>query len=241
MTSRFLLYHGDCLTELPKLPDESVDLIIIDPPYLLTKEAWDQKEQVSVTLSSMLFLKAKPSCSLYVWCTIGEKNQCLLKWFPIFATQWFFKDLITWKKRRGMGTRRGWLYTREEIMWFVKDNKRFIWNKEEQYNIEEENQFKVGFSGYKCLSKFKRFTNVWTDIPEILGKKGITHFTPKPLQALERIIKAHTKPGDIVLDCFMGSGSTGVACKRLGRHFVGIEIAEEFFNLAQDRISKEEV
>jgi len=50
----------------------------------------------------------------------------LIRWFPIFNEKWYFKDLITWKKQRGMGMRKGWLYTREEIMWFVKDNKKFI-------------------------------------------------------------------------------------------------------------------
>lgn len=238
--SEVKLYLGDCYEELHKVEDESIDLIVLDPPYLTTKEAWDQQEVVQPELSQLLLLKAKPSCSLYVWCGIGEKSQSLIRWFPIFGDDWHFKDLITWKKRRGIGMRKGWLYTREEIMWFVKNNKRFIWNKKEQYNQSEKNQFKVGFSGYECLSEFKRITNVWTDIPEILRNKGIKHYTPKPLQAMERIIQAHTQEGDIVLDCFMGSGTTGVACMRLNRHFVGIEIVKEYFELARERITSQE-
>jgi len=238
MKTRF--YLGDCRKELHKVRDESIDLIILDPPYLTTREVWDQEEVVSLELSQLLYTKAKPSCSLYVWCGIGEKSQSLIRWFPLFSEIWYFKDLITWKKRRGIGMRKGWLYTREEILWFVKDNKRFVWNKEEQYNQDEKNEFTEGFSGYKCLSEFKRITNVWTDIPEILGRKGIKHFTPKPLKALERILRVHTKEGDIVLDCFMGSGTTGVACKKLNRHFVGIELNQEFFNLARDRINETE-
>ena len=75
---------GDCLKVLPKIPNESVDLIILDPPYLTTKEQWDKKEIVNDELSNELFRVAKNSCSLYVWCGIGEKSQSLIRWFPIF-------------------------------------------------------------------------------------------------------------------------------------------------------------
>jgi len=177
----------------------------------------------------------KDTASLYVWCGIGEKSQSLIRWFPVFSVDFHFKDLITWKKRRGIGMRKGWLYTREEIMWFVKDNKKFVWNKEAQYGTEP-NLFKKGFSGYVCKSKFKRISNVWVDIPEVLGRKKIAHYTPKPAKALERIIMAHTKKGDIVLDCFAGSGTTGLACRALGRHFLLIELKLVFCKIAHQRL-----
>jgi len=181
----------------------------------------------------------KPTGNLYIWCGIGEKSQSLMRWWPIFNKNFYFKDLITWKKQRGIGMRRGWLYTREECMWFVKDNKKFIWNKEFQYNEKEDNQFTEGFSGYKCLSKFKRFTNVWTDISEFLGDKKIKHYTPKPLEAIERIIKVSTKENDLVLDCFLGSGTTAVACKKLNRNYIGIELDSNYCKIAQERIDNE--
>ncbi len=209
---------------LPKLRADLVDLIIIDPPYLTTKEVWDQEEQVNSILSQQLYRIAKDSCSLYVWCGIGEKSQSLLRWFPIFSENWYFKDLITWKKQRGMGMRKGWLYTREEIMWFVKDNKKFIWNKEHQYSDEESSWGKKGFHGKPKASKYKRITNVWSDISENYFTKGsrttttaVGHYTPKPIRALERIIELHTKPGDLILDCFAGTGTTGTAAEHLGR------------------------
>ena len=169
--------------------DESVDLIIIDPPYITTKEAWDQKEEVNSELVSELFRIGKSNCSIYIWCGIGEKSNSLMRWFPIFAKNWYFKDLITWKKQRGMGMRKGWLYTREELMWFVKDNKSFVWNKSEQYDLNDKRLFSLPNN----KSDYKRWTNVWIDIKELAGgmKSAPTkHYTPKPYKAIERIIKA---------------------------------------------------
>lgn len=233
------IVQGDCSEIIKELPDNSIDLICIDPPYITTKEKWDKREIINDELSQELFRVAKNSASLYCWCGIGEKSQSLIRWFPVFCKYWYFKDLITWKKRRGIGMRKGWLYTREECLWFVKDNKNFIWNKNEQYNQNEKNEFEEGFSGYKCLSEFKRFTNVWTDIGEVLGNKNIKHFTPKPIEAIRRIIKAHTEEGDIVLDCFMGSGTTAIACKQLGRNFIGIELEQKYIDIANERLKKE--
>lgn len=230
------------------IPDDSIDLIIIDPPYLVISESWDKKEVVNKELSKRLFDILKNTGSLYVWCGIGERSQSLIRWFPIFNSDFYFKDLITWKKQRGIGMRKGWLYTREEIMWFVKDNKKFIWNKEEQYS-NEKRTFTATYTDKKRMEKykssvksdFKRFTNIWDDIREpniSWNKKEIKtkHFTPKPLKAIERIIKLHTKENDIVLDCFLGSGSTAIACIKLKRKCIGIDSSIEFCKIAIERI-----
>jgi DNA modification methylase len=86
-------------------------------------------------------------------------------------------------------------------------------------------------------SEYKRFTNVWTDIfelgfgtsPQKFSNFRNHHFTPKPTELAERIIKLHTKEGDTVLDCFMGSGFTGKACINLNRNFIGIEKDKDIF------------
>ena len=145
--------------------------------------------------------------------------------------------------------RKGWLYTREEIMWFVKDNKKFVWNKEFQYS-DEKRTFTAGYSDPIKMAKYKksvksdckRFTNVW-DIREpniSWNKKEIEtiHYTPKPLTAIERIIKVHTKENDVVLDCFIGSGTTALACKNLNRSFIGIDISKEYCTLTEKRLTK---
>jgi site-specific DNA-methyltransferase (adenine-specific) len=237
------IHNVDCMVGLNNLEDSTIDLIILDPPYLVTKESWDKKEVVTEELSEQLFRVAKYSCSLYVWCGIGEKSQSLIRWFPIFNNQWTFKDLVTWKKQRGIGMRKGWLYTREEVMWFVKNNKKFIWNVDGQYS-EELRLHKHGFNGGKTKSEFKRWTNVWTDVVEesfdtkFKSSTNVGHFTPKPLKAIERIIKLHTKEHDIVLDCFMGSGTTAIAAINLNRNFIGFELDSDICSAANNRIKE---
>ena len=233
---------SDCYNFLKNIPDNSIDLIIIDPPYITTSEKWDNNEVVNFELSEQLFRVAKESCSLYVWCGIGEKSQSLIRWFPIFSKDWYFKDLITWKKQRGMGMRKGWLYTREECMWFVKDNKQFVWNKENQYSLIERVSKRFGFKawkdGYRNLSDYYRLSNVWSDIPEISWnwKDKSIHFTPKPEKAIERIISVHTKENDIVLDCFMGSGTTALVAKKMNRNFMGCDNNQEYVDLGNSRL-----
>jgi len=239
------IYNMDCVQGLNLIEDNSVDLIIIDPPYIVTKEQWDKKDVVSPQLSKELFRVLKSTGNFYCWGGIGEKSQTIINWFLIFKnTGWYFKDWITWKKQRGMGMRKGWLYTREEVLWFVKDNKKFIWNTECQYSTE-----KYDDAWIKRLKKeYKRLTNVWTDIKEetLSGLTGIkdiikkdkNHFTPKPEKAIERIILAHTTKNDIVLDCFLGSGTTAYCAKKLNRNYIGIDNNKYYCEIAEERLEK---
>lgn len=212
---------ADYLEYTKSLESDSIDLVILDPPYNTTKESWDGADLITQEFVAQLQRVLKSTGSLYCWCGIGEKSQSLIRWFPKFSEYFYFKDLITWKKKRGIGMRKGWLYTREELMWFVKDNTKFVWNKEAQYS-NEPNAFLKGMSGTKVFP-FKRLTNVWTDIPELLGKKSSFHYTPKPITALERIILSCTSPGDMVYDPFMGSGTTLEACVSTDRNGIGVD------------------
>lgn len=245
-----VIINGDCIKVLPDIEDNSVDLIILDPPYLTTSESWDKIEIINDFVANQLYRIAKESCSLYIWCGIGEKSQSLIRWFPIFSACWYFKDLITWKKQRGFGMRKGWLYVREEIMWFVKNNDKFIWNTEFQYSKELRQLYGFYKDGVKLedrmKSPYKRITNVWEDIHEInfynsIELKNITHYTPKPIELITRIIFAHTKENDLVLDLFLGSGTTALACKNTGRNFIGIEIDEKYCDMSVKRLFDEQV
>lgn len=83
----------------------------------------------------------------------------------------------------------------------------------------------------------KNYTDVWT-FNIIGGKENINHPTQKPLKLIQRIIQTSSKENDLVLDCFMGSGTTAVACKELGRNYIGFEISEEYCKIAEERINK---
>ena len=243
---------GDNRHLIKDIPDNSFELIICDPPYLTTKEEWDKKEVFTEEFVKELFRVLKPSGHLYCWCGIGEKSQSLIRWFPTLKKHFFFKDMITWKKQRGIGMRKGWLYTREECLWFVKDNKKFFWNKEHQYS-NEKRTFTATYADPERMAKykksvkseFKRLTNVWTDIRETnisWNEEGIEkikfHFTPKPIPALERIIKCSTKEGDVVYSPYCGSGQDLIAAINTNRNAIGMEINPKSVSFIQKRIER---
>jgi len=232
------LYNADALDILPTLAP--VQLIINDPPYFhVVKDDWDHqwktKDDYLEWVRQWLQLEIPlvlPTGSLYIWGSVGERSDTILH-IKLLADRLglYFKDWITWSKSRGMGNRKGWMYTREELLWYVRDNRQFTWNTEHQYSTERrkrdggKNVIRVSQNGHKAKSLFKRYTNVWTDISEnsydVMSKKG--HSTPKPKRAIERIILAHTTVGDTVLDPFLGSGTTCEVAKVLGRNCIGIE------------------
>ena len=237
------LWNGDCLEMIKQVPNESVDLILTDPPYEnIIEEDWDKKgnNPFDSKLCKEFYRILKPTGSVYIWCGIGEKSRSLLKFIPILDKEFYFKDLITWKKKKGIGMRKGWLYTREECLWYVKDNKQFFWNKENQYSEEKRQTSNKN----KCVpkSEYKRITNVWDDISEETcgntKNKEKLHPCIKPVRLMERIIRVSTVEEQVVLDCFMGSGSVGVAALNLHRKFIGIELDEKYFNIAKERIDK---
>lgn len=223
-----MIHLANCFDILPTLANNSIDSFVLDPPYITTKHSWDQKEVVNDYLAKELFRLAKDTSSLYVWCGIGEKSNSLFRWLPIFSKYWHFKDLITWKKQRGMGNKKGWLYVREECMWFVKDNKKFFWNEENQYDKKSKRLFTMPNN----KSEYRRYTNIWDDIKEEAGsmKSAEYHETQKPVDCMKRPILLSTKEGDIVLDCFAGSGTTGVACEETNRKYILIELDEKKYN-----------
>ena len=243
---------GDCLEVMEDIPDNNIDLIIADPPYnKVTKESWDDIDDYkNFSESWLLQCKRilKDTGNIYVWCSLGEKSSSLLTIGNILRKHFIFKDMIVWQKQRGRGNRHGWLFTREEILWAIK-TKKFLWNKEHQYGTEKRTftfSYKDKEREKKYLksvkSPFKRLTNVWTDIREpnlAWNKREVvtTHYTPKPVKAMERIIQSHTKEQDVVLDPFIGSGTTGVACKILDRNYIGIEISEEYCKESRKRIN----
>ena len=242
-----VIFNKDSLEYVPTLKDNEFDLAILDPPYCTTNQDWDKEDIITTEFVGMLYDKLTTESSLYLFCGIGEKSNSLLRWMPIFNQFFHFKDILTWKKSRGNGNRRGWLYVREEILWYVKDNKRFIWNKDAQYNLNELRKRDSGGvirksnGKYRCRSPYKRHTNVWTDVSE-QGKDclGVNfHYTPKPLQLIDRIICVHTTSESCVLDPFAGSGTTEIVCARHGLSSTSIEKDAIIYSNALKRINNE--
>lgn len=254
------IYNKDCLEFMKDIPNEYIDLIIADPPYFsIVKEDWDNQWETKDEY--LLWCEKwineckrilKQTGSMYIWGEVGEKSDTIIH-IKLLADKigLYFKDWITWKKQRGMGNRKGWLYTREELLWYVKNNKKFTWNEKNQYSTERRKRdggkdiIKPSQTGYLAKSLFKRITNVWIDISECtfdVSKQNLSnkHLTPKPVELSERIIKVHTNENDLVYIPFAGSGSEIIACIKNKRNYIATEINNDYItNIIIPRIQKE--
>lgn len=223
---------GDCLDVMRDIPNACIDLLFADPPYDLG--FWDWVKGWVELLPRIL----KPDASLYICCGIGEKSDSLSQMLPIVKELFTFKNLITWKKQRGYGTQRNWMYTREEII-FAVNGPKYIFNP--QYGKEKRHGY--GFANlkkYPPKSAFKRVSNVWTDISEIT-KKTTTEWlrdnvAQKPEALLERIILASSDEGDLVFDPFVGTGTTAIVAKKLKRHYFACDINSDMIAVTNKRL-----
>lgn len=223
---------------------KGVDLFLIDPPYRgIVKDTWDNQWTTEdqyvdwlVDLCSLAKDKVAPNGSLLLFQGTGKHGE-----HPIFKvivglekTGWFFRNWITWKKRRAYGKSHDYLYCREEILWFSNSRDR----TEVNFNVPLTEVLR-GYDGfnekYKAKSPYKRVSNVWDDIPELMKPKRSCE---KPIPLLKRLIETHSHPGQLVVDFFAGSGSTGVAAVEAGRKTLGCEAIDKDAEEANRRIDE---
>lgn len=221
------LIHGDCYQEIKKIPDKSIDLVYIDVPYLFEGGGAGHSDLAKRILKtnyqdlgeirngfdySILdeLCRVMKHIYIYIWCSKEQIYQ-IMKYF--IEGKQCRTNVLCWCKTNPTPATNGmWLPDIEYCLVF-KDNEA------PKYN-----------DGYELKSR-------WYISPINKGDKDIwEHPTIKPLELVERHIKHSTNPGDTVLDCFMGSGTTGVACRNLDRNFVGIEIDQKYFDIAKRRI-----
>lgn len=232
----------DAFAFLQSLPDDSVDLLLTDPPYMnVVKDSWDnQWKDVKAYVDWMYQLlelakpKLKENGSVVFFGGIGKHGER-----PFFKlldkiednNLYHYRNLITWTKRRAYGKSHDYLFCREEIAWYSVSPER----TKVTFNIPLTN-VKRGYAGfnskYPAKSEYKRVSNVWTDIPELMRPERNTQ---KPLPLMERLINTHSNQGDLIIDPFSGWGSTGVAALGLGRRFLGSERIQEDAIKANER------
>jgi len=248
------IYNLDCFDFLSQVADNSVSLAVIDPPYNMSKADWDtfesQEEFLSFTFKwiDSLLPKLKTNGSLYIFNT--PFNSAFILQYLI-SKKMIFQNWITWDKRDGLGySKRKYSNGQETILFFTKSDKHIF-----NYNdirIPYESTDRIQHASKKgILKNGKRwFPNpqgkfcgdVWHITSErhkrkINGKvQKMGHITPKPLDLVERIIKASSKEGDLVLDCFVGSGTTAVAAKKLGRNFLCSDKDKNYVKLAKKNL-----
>ena len=216
------IIQGDCLEVMKDIPDKSVDLIIIDPPYgssgrdgsvHLEKDNLLGNRMCSDALvwlvrqySKEFFRVTKSDSHCYVFSDWRKYKDIQMAFETNF---WELRQLIVWDKKNGMGE--FWRSTHEFILFFTKRNPK-----------------KLTHGG--CF-------NVLRDKP--IRGKAKKHDYEKPVSLIERLIVGSSNEGDLILDCFLGSGSTAIACLKLNRKYLGIEISPEYCKMAEDRIEEE--
>lgn len=226
------LYNANCYDTLQDLITNGVkvDCIITDAPYEINYDEWDKSE-----------LDWNKLFDLFDKVTIDDANIIIFQgWSSVCRTlsklphNFKLKNWIIYDRVKGRGATTNLVSTREDILWITKSDK-YIFNK-----IPSTIKKKTGGLGLKNGCEFRALSNVWTDISPIVpwSKERVKHPTQKPLSLMERCVNIWTKENDLVLDCFMGSGTTGVACKKLNRNFIGVELEKKYFDIAEKRISE---
>ena len=238
------LMLGDCFERMKEIPDGSVDLILTDPPYGTTackwdsvipfEPMWEQLKRVIKPNGAIVLFGAEPFSSFLRMSNI--KN---------YKYDWI------WEKERGTGfgnAKKQPLRCFEMISVFYSKQCNYypvMTKLDKPYTHVlpkyDSEQIKGGFRSFNNNTRvLKQYTHSYPKNIIKISRGNIRNFihpTQKPVALMEYLIKTYTVEGETVLDCFMGSGTTGVACKNLNRKFIGIEKDETYFKIAQDRIA----
>ena len=246
--------NGDVLKMLEFVPDNFADLIIIDPPYNLTKnfngfkfnsrsdESFDEYLE---TWFPQVCKKLKPNGSLYMcgdWKCTSSLQRAIEKELSIL-------NRITWQREKGRGAKSNWKNGMEDIWFAVKNPKDYY------FDVESVKMKRKVIAPYKVDGKPKDWdqsedgnfritypSNFWDDIsiPFWSMPENTDHPTQKPEKLYAKLILASSKPGDIVFDPFLGSGTTSVVAKKLGRNYCGIEMNQEYCLWTEKRLQMAE-
>jgi site-specific DNA-methyltransferase (adenine-specific) len=240
----------DLFETLPHLPSGLVDLLIVDPPYNLDKRFNGRAFRSRPTDAYATWIASwlgplrrvlKPTASVYIcadWRCSSAVQQVAERHFIV-------RNRITWEREKGRGALANWKSCSEDV-WFLTVSKQYTFNVEAvklkrrviapytDDNGDPKDWEQTANGGFRLTHP----SNLWTDlsVPFWSMPENTDHPTQKPEKLVAKLILASSNPGDVVLDPFVGSGTTSVVAKKLGRKFVGIEIDESYACLCEKRL-----
>ena len=236
------LWHGDCLELMKRIPDGSIDLVLTDPPYGTTNCRWDQVipfEPMWAELKRII----KPNGAIALFGSEPFSSHLRLSNLNWFKYDWFWEKSHTPDFLQAKYKPKNYI---ENICVFSSGNlRKMLYQPQglENCNISQKTRARTQNSFITSGARQKTYYQKKTGYPKtiinfsnVMGKEK-KHPTQKPTKLLEFLIKTYTLENETVLDFTMGSGSTGVACKNLNRNFIGIELDESYFKIAQERIA----
>jgi len=223
------LHNCDCYEFLKSLPDNSIDLIVTDPPYEKKSNGYyrgggafgttnrtyhsnlDNKNLLNGVNTSILdeMMRVMKHVNIYIWCNKDQIRQ-YINYFQDYNV-----ELLSWHKTNPVPTCNNKYLSDTEYLLFFREN------------------------GVKIYGEYKTKRKWYVTPTNKEDKKKYNHPTIKPLDIIENLIINSSQVGGVVLDPYMGSGTTGVACNKLGRAFIGCEIDKEYFDIAKNRIENE--
>ena len=247
------LKQGDCLELMKSIEDKSIDLILCDLPYGTTKNKWDsiidldslweQYNRIIKDRGAILLFAQTPFDKVLgvsnleilryeiIWQKTAPTGFLNAKKMPMKAHEnilVFYKKLPIYNPQMTQGHPRK-VASKESRAKSIERQKLKVDNKDSNYNFYGESS-----TGYDSTERYPLSVQIFAKDQQ----KENYHPTQKPVALLEWLIRTYTNEGDLVLDNCMGSGSTGVACVNTNRDFIGIELTEQYFKIAQSRIEK---
>lgn len=238
------LIRGDAIKNMGRIDDGSIDLVLCDPPYGVTHHCWDSIipiDQMWAALKRII----KPTGAIVLTSTQPFSSKLVSSNYGMFKYDW------VWKKTRSTGylnAKKQPLRDKEDILVFYAkqctynpqktQGSKFKGRSNNSISIKRErsNGLYKKHGGMSYENYGTRYPKQVLSIPSVL--RGRLHPSQKPMDLMTYLIKTYTNENDNVLDFAMGVGTTGVACKKTGRQFIGIELDDAYFNIARDRINK---
>lgn len=251
--SKNMIVEGDCLRIVPELDRESVDLIYIDPPFNTGKQRTGTLRNTGkdVVLASYFdeygdsyieWMQAvcielhhvlKPTGSFFLHADSKESHYLKVMCDEVFGRESFRNEII-WHYDYGGRSKRYWPAKHDTIFWYSKDEKDWTFDYD---SIDRVPYLAPGLVGPEKAARGKVPTDVWWQTIVPTASKARTGYpTQKPVEIIERIVKIHSNPGELVLDCFAGSGTTGEAAYRHNRNFCLIDENTEAVGVMTDRL-----
>ena len=230
------LYHGDCLIEMAKIPDGSVDMVMCDPPYGMTackwdsiiplEPMWEHLKRVTKQNGAIVMTASQPFTTTLISSNMKMFKYCWV-WNKLYPTNHLNAQRQPMKKTEDVAVfyAKQCTYNPQGLKWNPRIKTRKKSSQGSKCYGEQEESSLCKWEGYPI------------NLIEFKGEHGL-HPTQKPVALMEYLIKTYTNEGETVLDFAFGSGTTGVACVNLNRNFIGIEMDDKYFNDAKDRIEQ---
>ncbi len=238
MDQRLEIIHSDAIDHMKKIPSETIDLIVTDPPYNLNKNYGNNQDNLEfedyLEFSKKWLTEAKrilkKNGTIYIF--MGMRYISYIYNILEQELGLTFNSWITWHYTQGIGKTKGFSPRHDDILMFTKDAKKFTFNLDE---------IRVPQKYYRSVNNMRGANpgNVWSySHMHYCNKNRQSHPTQKPEGIYERIILASSNENDLVLDPFLGSGTCIRVCQQLKRNCIGIELNDEYINLSKERLKE---